>query len=259
MVARRFKAHFGIDPTTAIGLPESHRAVVNARTLFPSTVVEADDSPRIFVSGANQRKIGDRVRRGLRWSGMPIYCITLEERATCPRSCHHWRSCYGNGMPLSRRHAPGPALERKIERELAAKQRQHPTGFVVRLHILGDFYSAEYARLWAKWMATFPALRVFGYTAHPRDSVVGTEIERMNVANPGRSYIRFSSQALDGRPGWATTIWSKPETPTVDGAIVCPAQTGRTDCCGTCALCWSTPKTIAFIAHGQRFKQLEAA
>jgi hypothetical protein len=28
-----------------------------------------------------------------------------------------------------------------------------------------------------------------------------------------------------------------------------PAQTGKTDCCATCALCWHSDRTIAFLRH----------
>ena len=36
---------------------------------------------------------------------------------------------------------------------------------------------------------------------------------------------------------------------TDDQAILCPAQTGATDCCATCALCWASTRTIAFRRH----------
>ena len=32
-------------------------------------------------------------------------------------------------------------------------------------------------------------------------------------------------------------------------AIICPAQTGATDCCATCALCWNSVRSIAFRRH----------
>jgi hypothetical protein len=252
---RRWTGHHSVKPTSRIGLPPTHRAVVDGRTLFRSTVVYADESPRILVSGHNQRKIGKRVTKG-KWAGMPIFCITLEERATCPRSCYHWKSCYGNGMPLARRHKPGQEFEYLLEQELAQKQQTHPNGFVVRLHILGDFYSIAYVARWLEWLALFPALNIFGYTAHPRSSDIGRGIDRLNTTFPSRVALRFSSQHPDtSQSDWATTIWRQPEAAIVPEGLVCPVQTDRTACCGTCALCWSTPKTIVFIAHGQKFNQ----
>ncbi len=32
-------------------------------------------------------------------------------------------------------------------------------------------------------------------------------------------------------------------------SIPCPAQTGATDCCATCALCWQSDRSIAFKRH----------
>ena len=64
-------------------------AILGGRTIYPSTVV----SPREFwalKSGANWRKIGGEVLKG-KWRGFPIYILNLEERATCPASCRHWR------------------------------------------------------------------------------------------------------------------------------------------------------------------------
>lgn len=255
--ARRFESQFKAKPERVTPLPPSHPAIRDGRTLFPSTVVAAEDAPRLLVSGANQRKIGDRVTKGA-WSGCPIYCLTLEERATCPSSCMHWGVCYGNGMPRSRRHKHGPELEYLLWKELAEKSRLHPSGFVVRLHILGDFYDAAYANLWGRWLKEFPVLRVFGYTAHGKCSTVGAVLSALNADFSGRCAIRFSGRGtLDGTMR-AATIWKVPEGPVTPAGIVCPAQTGASDCCGTCALCWSTTKNIAFIAHGQHFKQ-EAA
>src|SRR5205807_1557903 len=61
-------------------------------------------------------------------------------------------------------------------------------------------------------------------------------------------------------PAGATTLWEIPDAEArrklaADNIIVCPAQTGATDCCGSCGLCWhpsAKTKTIGFIAHGAR-------
>lgn len=257
-VQRRFEDHFKCDPENVNGLPIDHAAVVEGRTLFPTTVVGASESPGLLVSGKNHRKIGDRVVKGP-WSGMPIYCLTLEERATCPDTCHMWNACYGNGMPLARRHRANGDLRFVLTRELGELNEKHPDGFVVRLHILGDFHSEIYTRAWGDWLDMYPALRVFGYTAYPRDSAIGKIIKRLTDKNWNRFAIRFSDP--EPKPQGATTIWRKGQGQVPEG-MVCPAQTGDTDCCGTCGLCWSeamrsTP--IVFMAHGRSFKQTEPA
>jgi hypothetical protein len=246
---RRFTEHFKFDPAKVRGLRRDHPALHSARTIFPSTVVNPIDAPRVLISGTNQRKIGDRVVKG-RWKGMPIYTLTLEERATCPTTCAHWADCYGNNMHHSRRHQHGCDLEFILAGELDEKAKLHPDGFVIRLHILGDFYDMAYVALWWRWVDQYPMLRLFGYTAHSRDSLIGRAVDEMNVIHPDRVAIRFSVMTPDHSGQQATTIYRTPEHHVVAEGIVCPVQTGATDCCGTCALCWQTDKTIVFLAHG---------
>lgn len=249
---RRFAASKPHGDRAAAALPANHPALREARTVFRAAVVPPGLSPRLLVSGHNNPKLGTRIAKGP-WAGLPIFHLTLEERATCPRSCHLWRECFGNAMPMARRHAHGPALERRLRAELRALAREHPRGFAVRLHTLGDFYSLRYAARWAAWLRTLPGLRVFGFTAHPHDSPIGRLITRMNARWPDRCAIRTSVPAPTGAPMEATTLWGTAPPP--EGALICPAQTGRTDCCATCGLCWhpamaTTP--IAFLGHGKR-------
>lgn len=248
---RRFTDHADPDPDSVRGLKPDNPAVLEGRTMFPSTVVNPADSPALLVSGANSRKLGDRVTKG-KWAGFPIFQLSLEERATCPKSCHHWLTCYGNGMPQARRHRHGPELVNYLRAELTDLQEDHPKGFVVRLHVLGDFYSLDYVRAWQGFLDTFPALHIFGYTAWPKDSEIGAAILGLTESRWDRFAVRFSSAAVESQG--ATALWRKPEDLTDWPGIICPAQTGKTDCCGTCALCWAESakdKTIGFIAHGR--------
>lgn len=247
---RRFDEHREPNPDEVTPLADDHPAVTERRTVFPSTVVPAAKSNRALVSGMNSRKIGDRVSKGP-WKGMPIFYLTLEERATCPDTCANWTTCYGNTMPFARRHKHGADLEDRIEKELGELQKRYPGGFVVRLHNLGDFYSVGYVFLWEQWLDEYPALRVFGYTAWPVDSEIGAYLFGLSEKRWDRFAIRFST--ADPGPKGATTIWRMPDTPTVEEGIVCPAQTGATDCCGSCGLCWAKgarDKCIVFIGHG---------
>lgn len=225
-----------------VQLPDLHPALVDGRTLFPSTVVDAATSPRLLVSGMNSRKTGRLVVKG-RWRGCPIFTLTLEERATCPRSCEQWRTCYGNNMHYARRHAAGDALEQRLIVELRELAAAHPGGFVVRLHILGDFYSPDYVRLWARMLDELPALRVFGFTAHAIDSAIGAAVLRMTGRADGRCWIRFSGLRIG--PLGSVVI----DAPDESRGVICPAQTGATDCCATCGLCWASPRTIEFLRH----------
>ena len=99
-----------------------------------------DIADNFFTSGRHNRKIGQTVMKG-RLKGFPIYQLSLEERATCPRDCTHWLDCYGNTMGWGRRVKHGPELEAALPGEVQAFSEQHPAGFLLRLHGLGDFYS----------------------------------------------------------------------------------------------------------------------
>ena len=229
-------------PRMSGGLRADHPAVLEGRTLFPTTVVHPFDSPRLLVSGMNQRKIGKIVRKG-RWKGMPIFCLTLEERATCPTTCNEWRTCYGSNMHRARRHAHGIDLETKLINEIVTAGHKYPKGFVMRLHILGDFYSQAYVDLWSMLLEEVPQLRIFGYTAHDYYSEMGKSIDRLNMAHLDRVRIRFSNADL-GSVG-SMVINDKSEST----GVICPVQTDETDCCATCGLCWTMDKTVEFLRH----------
>lgn len=228
----------------SIVLPAFHQAVRNAGTVFPSRVFAPDELPRILKSGHHSRKIGAKVTKG-KLRGWPIYTLTLEERASCPRSYREWQSCYGNGMQAAERVQHGQPLIEMLAVELAELACAHAGGFMVRLHVLGDFWSTAYVAFWSRMLRDLPMLVVFGFTAHPPSSEIGRALSDLQAEHGwSRAAIRFSGspQAI----GAARVI--EPGETDAD-AILCPAQTGATDCCATCALCWSSPRSIAFKRH----------
>lgn len=225
-------------------LPAFHPAVRSARTLFPSRVFGADEVARVLKDGHQSRKIGKMITKGGR-RGWPIYTLTLEERATCPRSCQEWQSCYGNRMQAAERIEAGRVLLNALSHEVIDLAAEHPRGFLVRLHVLGDFFSADYVAFWAGLLRDVPALHLFGFTAHAPDSPIGAAIGAMMAAHGwDRAALRYSGAA--GSDMAARVIG--PGQDDADG-ILCPAQTGGTDCCATCALCWHSQRSIIFRRH----------
>lgn len=222
-------------------LAPDHPAVIEGRTLFRARVVTPGSQLRLLKSGEHNKKIGSHVTKGP-LKGAPIFTLTLEERATCPASCSHWASCYGNVMNWSKRIQTGEDFLPMLGAELGRLQEENEA-FLVRLHVLGDFYSVEYVHFWQAALHRLPGLYIYGYTAR-YGCAIGGAIDIMNL-HP-RCSIRWS----DGGDGEfrAVTVESEDQAREV-GAVLCPAQTGKSDCCGTCALCWSTPKTIAFLRH----------
>lgn len=224
-------------------LAPDHSAIGEGRTLFPKSVRAPGDTALILKSGHYQRKLGAKVLKG-RWRGRPIYALTLEERKTCPRSCPVFTACYGNGMHWAHRIAHGRAFEDALFGELAALNAAHPAGFVVRLHVLGDFYSPGYVLLWIRALATFPALAVFGFTARQMSDPIGRLLRDAVTAFGDRFAMRWSGEA--GRMG-SITIERAAAAPA--GAIVCPAQQRDDRFCGNCTFCFTSDKPVAFWRH----------
>lgn len=241
---RRFLDHK--DAGTPYALPPSHNAVRLGTSLFREGRLQSARFAKepLLKTGHHNRKIGKVVVKG-KWKDFPIYTLTLEERATCPRSCRQWLDCYGNKMNWPTRFMPDAALIPRLERELLALAKHG--NFVVRLHILGDFYSVAYVNQWRKWLDEIPELHVYGYTAWQPYTPIGAAVADIASAQWCRFAVRHSNGDANVRT--TRTIYSADVSGIIDGGIVCPAQTGKTECCATCALCWQTQRRIVFLAH----------
>ena len=100
----------------------------------------------------------------------------------------------GNSMHLAQRMQSGPDLEWRLEREIALLDIEHPGGFVVRLHILGDFYSVGYVQMWTRLLDQHPALHVFGYTArHDAGDPIAVALIELVKRQWDRFAVRFSN------------------------------------------------------------------
>lgn len=215
-----------------------------AGTRFKGRVLPVAEAGNLLVSGHNNMKLGRDVRKG-KLKGYWIYTLSLEERATCPRSCFHWRDCYGNALHMNKRidHTDPaflPALADEIARLCAVKR-----GVLIRLHALGDFFSHAYVEWWAEQLEQHPNLSIFGYTARDPLSIIGIRIQQTKIRFGRRFAVRWSN-------GWLpadNTVSIKAEADCPASAFVCPEQTGKTRCCATCAACWSTTKNVAFLEH----------
>ena len=221
-------------------LREDNPALSEHRTVFPYRVKTVTEVKRVLQSVANNSKVGNGVpvvAKG-KWRGMAAFTLTLEERKTCPTSCQMWAECYGNNLRFATRVSSDdmPALQAKIEQELKSLLRTYGR-VLIRLHVLGDFASEEYAKFWANLVLEHRGLHIFGFTQWPRDSEVGRAVQAINDADPERVWIRFSNAG-------------GPMSANVGGeGIPCPEQLGRTDSCMTCGLCWSTTHPVSFKRH----------
>lgn len=259
MSERRFTDKPDLHPESVMALPDDHPAMVENRTLFPSTVVTVmeDEPDRLLVSGRNNRKIGATVEKG-KFKGYGIYCLSLEERATCPVDCEARAICYGNGMQLGRRHRIGDpdVFFDRLGMEIAELLDQHE-GLLIRLHVLGDFPSVEYVSFWKEVLDEHPNVACYGYThrspANWGGDEIGDAIEAVKDAHLERFRIRWSSPVA--RADGAVILDKVPAGPRGDNReLVCPAQTDATACCATCGLCWEAAamrECIGFVKHGR--------
>jgi len=218
-----------------LGTIRPTRLIERAEELFNGRFVQAAD----YGTAAKVRSIEPLGRRKV------ITIKTSTKTLVAEGFLVH--NCYGNHMPFARRWAAGEALEQAIPVELTKLAKKHPGGFVVRLHILGDFYSAKYVKLWGSMMARIPQLCVYGYTRREKDSAEGIHLRMIEDLHPGRWRIRWSERP--GEMGTKVTddVTARGKTPE---GIVCPAQTeGDEVCCGNCSLCWSQSAPIIFINH----------
>src|SRR3990167_9551526 len=84
-------------------------AITLGRTQFLDTpsgysAVRIVSDTNVLKRSIDNAKLGKlREWRAGAFKGMPLYSLTLEERATCERSCNAWSVCYGNNMPFAHR------------------------------------------------------------------------------------------------------------------------------------------------------------
>ena len=194
--------------------------------------------------GKQNKKLGDKVKVKM-WKGMTMYSLTLEERATCPTDCEQWDNCYGNNMPFAHRFDhTDPSFKPMLELQLEELNRKHPEGFVVRLHVLGDFYDGLYVVSWQLWLHKFPNLHVFGYTHHKADSKLGSMIGNINRIYPDRFRVRFSDDENEKFSAHVRYV----RQDYLD-SVTCPEQLGQTDSCTTCGYCWASDNPVVFLEH----------
>jgi hypothetical protein len=226
-----------------------HPAFVEGRSIFSRKGVKKPDQlEHLLVSGHSNVKIGNDVRVSTAlFHGYRIYTLSLEERATCPRSCENWASCYGNHMPYSKRidHTDFHLLTSRLRAELTMLMRKPWPGILIRLHALGDFFSVEYVRFWEDMLRHHPRLAIYGYTARRFPDEIAFAVGCTKSEFGRRFAVRWSDGDYD--KDCTASILTEADRP--EGAFVCPEQTGKVDACGKCGACWTGDRNVAFILH----------
>lgn len=229
----------------------SDRTTRYAKTITTIPSEPATSGLFVLKDAGNNAKIGKRLLKG-RWRGMPIFSLTLIERATCWSGCQAASICYGDNMPFAARYAPGAALETAVAADVATltTRRSSKDGFLVRLHVLGDFYSPAYVRHWGTLLTQYPALHLYGYTHWRKASPIGAAVSTLVAQYPDRvSILRSDADEPDEDLPRAMTI--ERGAPAYPGTVICPEQSGHVDSCGNCGLCMGGRVSVSFIDHSR--------
>jgi len=221
-------------------LSQDHKAIQNMTTVYQKNLHDPKTYKFNILKPSTNKKLGKKITKG-RWKGMKFYTLALVERETCDPNCEHLEDCYGNNMPFAHRFIANKYLTIRMAKELNVLDKRHPNGYVVRLHILGDFYSVPYVKWWNVQLVNRPALRVYGYSRWHPGSTIGDALETVRNKHSDSFKIRFSNRPDDPMSANSETL--------TDKGITCPVQLDKTPSCGTCGLCWATPKPIRFLSH----------
>jgi len=227
-------------------LQANHGAIVNMHTMYRKNLYDAATYPHDIIKKSTNAKLGKKIVKG-KWIDHKMYTVTLEERKTCTDECEHLLDCFGNNMPFAHRFKANTALTQKMDIELNTLDRKHPMGYVVRLHILGDFFSVKYVQWWGKQLENRPNLKIYGYTRNHITSKYGKikaiakEIQKIRIKYPDRFKVRFSNLPSDNLSANSEHVSKQ--------GFTCPQQTGKTANCGTCGACWTSTKPVIFLDH----------
>jgi len=221
-------------------LSPTHQAIVKSQTMYRKNLHDAGNYKYDVIKASTNIKLGKKVTKG-HLKGARIFTLTLEERATCDSECEHWLDCYGNNMPFGHRFKANDALMVSIERDLD-KLDAKGKPYLVRLHILGDFFSVEYILFWRRQLAKREYLNVYGYTRNHPTKPLGYALQLVREQYGKRFAVRFSNYPDDPFSAQSEHVST--------GGVGCPVQMNRTDSCGTCTLCWEMEdKSIIFYDH----------
>jgi len=214
-------------------------ALVHAITIHSKTRRSPEATTLLKPATDNKKmgKGGSIISKG-KWRGMPMFQLSLEERATCPRTCQQWANCFANNMAFAHRiDHTHPRFMEILQSEIDALCTRYRFGVVIRPHVIGDYFSEEYARFWASQTVKHKNLRIFGFTHWAPDTPIGQIIAEWNKDE--RVWVRFSDI---GGPMSANVG-------TDHDGFTCPEQTGQTRSCLTCGACWSTTRAVNFLPH----------
>ena len=237
------------------------KAIKNKTTKYINNIIDDVEKPYTYrnkkynkypfsiIKESTNKKLGKKVLKGNK-KDFKMYTLTLVERSTCTNECEHWSTCYGNNMMYAIRFNPynkNFLIRLESDIKTIANKPKNKNGFLLRLHVLGDFYNVDYVLFWKRMLKLYPNLNIYGYTRNHNNSKylekrnIANEIIKLNTLFSTRFYIRFSNKLDIEKSANSIELGKK--------GITCLAQIDEKKTCATCTLCWSSKKPINFITH----------
>ena len=219
-------------------------------TIYKKNIHDLNNYEFKVLKPSTNKKLGKKVLKG-KFKDYKFLTLTLVERETCPKDCFHWETCYGNNMPFAHRMS---AKDEQLLKNRIYDDIKNLNGkkALIRLHILGDFFSVSYVMFWDMILKDFPNIAIYGYTANNINSKykdsrsIASTISFLTSIHKERFAIRFSNDLKNLFSANSFDVVK----PKKGESILCPVQEDKTPNCGTCALCWeSTNRQIIFKTH----------
>jgi len=145
---------------------------------------------------------------------------------------------------LSHRFMGNDALMKRLDDELNLFIHKNiKEGILIRLHVVGDFFSVNYVKFWKKMLDIYSNISIFGYTARTPFSDIGKEIVILRSLEWDRFSVRFSNSFEKLSANSENLLGNKQ-------GIICPEQLDKTKNCASCGLCWNNKvDNIIFKTH----------
>ena len=233
-------------------------AIKNGRTVYTNNVFSTANYNTNLLKLSSNKKLGKFVSKG-RHKNKYLYSLSLEERKTCPKTCFHWKTCYGNNMPFAHRFRVSKNLLVRLHKEIKLLSIKHKEGILIRLHVLGDFYSVAYVKFWKKMLSLYPNISIYGYTARTPYSKIGKEIIKLRGEIWDRFSVRLSNNVTHKLTANSEDLLSEKLllSNNVIGLkcqsshyVICPEQLNQVKDCASCGLCWNNNiDNIIFKTH----------
>jgi len=125
--------------------------------------------------------------------------------------------------------------------------RAKPASF--RIHVAGDFFSAEYVETWAQICQLFPSTRFLAFTRSWRIPELKRALEQLRALPNVQIIASCDEYATAGPRSWRRAHMGKPARPTRK-TIMCPGYGPKELQCDACGLCFRpVPIDVWFPIH----------